>query len=58
MKKLYEITEISRNKCERYCLKMTRDEVDKWCKMKRNAYGYVRGVGGDKSYDCFAVCVE
>lgn len=57
-KKLFEITEISKSNLERYFLKMTEEEVKVWCKMKREAYGYIEGVGGDRSYDCFAVLID
>lgn len=58
MKNLYEITEISKRKIERYVLKMTREEVTAWCKMKRAAYGGSRVDGGDPSYECFAVLLN
>lgn len=53
--RLYEITEISKKSKEIYHMKATGKEVAEWCKMKNDAYGYVDGVGGDRSYSCYAV---
>lgn len=57
-KALYHFTEISRSKKEEYDFIMTGEEVSAWCKMKNEAYGYVPGCGGDKSYQCIAVLVQ
>lgn len=57
-KALYHFTEISRSKKEEYNMIMTGEEVSAWCKMKNEAYGYVPGCGGDKSYQCIAVLVD
>ena len=57
-KKCYRVTEISRSKIENYTMWATTQEIKAWCKMKRDAYGYINGVGGDRSYDCFAVLVN
>lgn len=53
--RLYEIHEISRKGEEVYILKMTGKELKQYVKTKREMYGYVSGLGGDKSYDCWAV---
>ena len=55
MKKLYEITEIGRGIHETYALVMTETELKQYLKSKREAYGYIPGIGGDRTYDCFAV---
>lgn len=54
-KTLYEIHEIKRGKHEVYNMMMTGEEITAWCKMKNDAYGYIDGVGGDRSYGCWAV---
>lgn len=57
-KALYQIVEISRKSKEEYYLVMTGDEVSKWCKTKNELYGYVPGLGGDRSYSCVAcLCI-
>ena len=53
--KSFKITEISNHKIESYYVRMTTDEVKIFLKNKRNAYGYIPGVGGDRSYDCYAI---
>lgn len=57
-KELYEITEGSKKKIERYPMIATREEIRNWLKMKREVYGYIEGVGGDKSYYCYAVLMR
>ena len=57
-KALYRITEIRRGSKEEYTMLATGNEVSAWCKMKNEFYGYVQGVGGDRSYSCFAVLVQ
>ena len=54
-KSLYTITEMSKNSYTEYPMRGTGLEVMEWCKAKREANGYVPGVGGDKSYTCIAV---
>lgn len=54
-KRLYKITEISKAHKEEYNMVATGEEISKWCKMKNDFYGYVPGVGGDRSYACVAV---
>lgn len=54
-KKLYHFIEMSKKGKEEYSLIMTGEEVSKWCKMKNENYGYIQGVGGDRSYSCVAV---
>lgn len=54
-KKLYHFVEISKKSKEEYDMIMTGEEVSKWCKMKNEVYGYVPGLGGDRSYSCWAV---
>lgn len=55
VKGLYEFHEISNKGHEVYSLIMTGKEVQDWCKMKNEVYGYLPGVGGDRSYCCWAV---
>jgi hypothetical protein len=55
MKKLYEITEISKKGIEKYTLSMTISELRAYLKGKREMNGYIEGMGGDKSYECLAV---
>ena len=57
-KAMYHFTEISRSKKEEYDMIMTGEEVGAWCKMKNEAYGYIPGCGGDRSYQCIAVFVD
>lgn len=54
-KALYEIHETSKKTNIIYCVMMTGEEVAAWCKSKNEFNGYVEGVGGDKSYSCWAV---
>ena len=54
-KRLYEIHEVSKKTNEVYCVLMTGNEVAEWCKMKNEVYGYIDGIGGDRSYSCWAV---
>lgn len=53
--RLYEIHEISRKGEEVYTLMMTGKELKEYLKGKRDMYGYIPSLGGDKSYDCWAV---
>ncbi len=57
-KRIYEITEMWRNKLERYCLKVSVEELKDYLKSHRESNGYIEGVGGDKSYECYAVLME
>ena len=54
-KALYSITEISRYKHETYSMLATGVEIKEYLKAKRENYGYIPGLGGDPTYDCFAV---
>jgi hypothetical protein len=54
-KALYRITEISKYKYETYPILATGAEIQAYLKSKRENYGYIQGLGGDKTYDCFAV---
>lgn len=54
-KGLYTITETGRGIHEQYPMMATGEEVKAWCKTKREAHGYIKGLGGDRTYDCFAV---
>ena len=54
-KALYEIHEINKKRHETYMLIGTGEEIAKWCKTKYDFYGYIDGVGGDRSYACWAV---
>lgn len=56
-KNLYHFVEISKKSKEEYDMVMTGEEVSKWCKMKNDFYGFIPGVGGDKSYACVASLV-
>lgn len=51
----YEVHEISKKNHEVYIMTMTGNEISNWCKAKNENYGYVEGLGGDKSYSCWAV---
>lgn len=53
--RLYEVHEVSRKGQEVYTVLMTGEEIRQWCKTKNEAYGYIEGCGGDKSYSCWAV---
>ena len=53
-KALYEIHEINKKSHETYSVIMTGEEVAKWCKAKNESYGYIEGLGGDRSYGCWA----
>lgn len=57
-KALYSITEISRYKYETYPIIATGDEIKTYLKAKRENHGYIPGLGGDTTYDCFAVLVK
>lgn len=54
-KALYEIHEISAKAHEVYSMIMTGDEVSEWCRRKNENHGYIKGLGGDRSYNCWAV---
>jgi len=56
--RLYEIHEISRKGDTVYTLMLTGKELKDYLKSKREMYGYIPGLGGDKSYDCWAVEVQ
>lgn len=54
-KAAYEIHEVSKKNEKVYVSIMTGQEVADWCRAKNENYGYVEGLGGDKSYGCWAV---
>ncbi len=55
MKKLYYITErTSPRKSETYGILATEEEIKKILKAKREMYGYIPGVGGNRNYSCYA----
>ena len=54
----YLITEIGRGRLETYAMRATPSAIHQYCKSKRALYGYEPGVGGDRSFDCFAVLWE
>lgn len=55
MKKLYYITErTSPKKCETYPIMATEEEIKRILKAKREMYGYIPGVGGNRNYSCYA----
>lgn len=56
--RLYEIHEISNKNNEVYTMMMTGKELKDYLKSKREMNGYISGLGGDKSYDCWAVEVQ
>lgn len=51
----FEVHESSRKINEVYYMTMTGAEMSNWCKAKNENNGYVEGLGGDKSYTCWAV---
>lgn len=53
-KQLYHFVEMDKKHKEEYDMIMTGAEVSAWCKMKNEVYGYVDGIGGDRSYSCIA----
>lgn len=53
--RLYEVHEISKKKNDVYNVMMTGKELKDYLQAKRDMYGYIPGLGGDKSYDCWAV---
>ena len=57
-KALYQITEVSRRKVETYPMYATGDEIKSFLESKRMAHGYVPGLGGDATYDCFAILAQ
>lgn len=57
-KGLYEIHERSKKEEKAYRLVMTGSEISQWCKAKNDAYGYIPGIGGDRSYYCLAWLVQ
>lgn len=54
-KHLFKVCEMWKSKKEEYSLVMTDEEMKSFLKVKRNANGYISGVGGDKNYVIFAV---
>lgn len=54
-KRLYEVHEIGRGINEVYTLYCTGNEISQWCRTKNEMNGYVEGLGGDRSYGCWAV---
>ena len=52
---LYEIHEVTKKSHESYTMIATGNEIRDWCKAKEEIYGYVPGLGGDRSYSCWAV---
>ena len=57
-KGLYMVREISNKSCVDYPMILTGDELNEWVKSHNESYGYIPGVGGDKSYTCFAWLLE
>lgn len=56
--RLYEITEICNKGREVYHMMATGNEISAWCRAKNEMNGYVPGLGGDRSYSCWAVQME
>ena len=54
-KATYEVHEIGKMAHEVYTMVMTGKEISDWCKARNDNYGYIEGLGGDKSYSCWAV---
>lgn len=54
-KGLYEIHEVTKRSHESYSMIATGNEIRDWCNAKEEAYGYIPGIGGDRSYSCWAV---
>ena len=52
------VREISNKSCVDYPLILTGDELNEWVKSHNESYGYIPGVGGDKSYVCLAWLLE
>lgn len=52
---LYEIHEISTKAHEVWHMSATGDEISAICKAKNETNGYVPGLGGDRTYSCWAV---
>lgn len=57
-KNLYEVHEISKKAHEVYPVWMSENELKDFLKAKSDCYGYIPGVGGDKSYSCWAVLMR
>ena len=57
-KALYEVHENSKKKSEVYMMAATGNEIAAWCNSKNEANGYIDGLGGDKSYSCWAVVIN
>lgn len=53
--RLYEVHEVFKKKEEVYPVMMTGKELKDFMQSKREMNGYVEGLGGDKSYACWAV---
>lgn len=54
-KGLYEVHEVTKKSHETYPMIATGNEIHDWCNAKEEANGYTPGIGGDKSYSCWAV---
>ena len=54
-KALYEIHEVTRKSHEVYHFLASGDEISAYCKGKNEMNGYIEGLGGDRSYCCWAV---
>lgn len=57
-KGLYTVREVSKKNIEEYAMIATGEEISAWCKAKNEVNGYVEGLGGDRSYSCFAWLLE
>lgn len=54
-KALYSIVENSKKETTITPMVATGEEVSRLCKAKNEFYGYIPGIGGNKSYQCYAV---
>lgn len=57
-KRLFEVHENGRGIHDVYHMIATDSEMDKWLKMKEEVYGYIPGVGGDRTYSAWAVYAD
>ena len=53
-KRLFIVVESTKKSQEIYNIYMSENEIKAYCKTKNEFYGYIEGIGGDKSYTCFA----
>lgn len=54
MKKLFVVREIGKGINEEYHMMMTNEEMTAYLKALNENYGYIPGLGGDKTYAAIA----